>query len=53
MSEKEVKKDKKITLRLSNDIYNKFYQFINNKSDEVGTKLTQAQAFELLLNNKK
>lgn len=45
----EVKKDKSITIRLSEEVYKKFIDFIKLRSEEIGTKLTQAQAFELLV----
>lgn len=45
----EVKKDKSVTMRLTEEVYEKFMNFIRVKSEEIGTKLTQAQAFELLV----
>lgn len=45
----EVKKDKSVTMRLTEEVYEKFMSFIRAKSEEIGTKLTQAQAFELLV----
>lgn len=43
------KKDKSITIRLSEEVYKKFIDFIKSRSEEIGTRLTQAQAFELLV----
>lgn len=43
------KKDKRITIRLSQNLYDMFSDFIHEKSEEVGTKITQAQAFEILV----
>lgn len=46
-------KDRRITIRITDEIYDDFSKYIENESKKVGTKLTQSQAFEILLNNSK
>lgn len=44
-------KDRRITIRTTEKMYNDFADYISKKSNKIGTKLTQSQAFEILLNN--
>lgn len=44
-------KDKRITIRTTEKMYNDFSDYINKKSSKIGTKITQSQAFEILLND--
>lgn len=44
-------KDRRITIRVTEQMYKDFADYINKKSTKVGTKLTQSQVFEILLNN--
>lgn len=46
-------KDRRITIRITDEIYNDFSNYIENESKKIGTKLTQSQAFEILLNKSK
>lgn len=46
-------KDRRITIRVTDEIYDDFSKYIENESKKIGTKLTQSQAFEILLNNSK
>lgn len=46
-------KDRRITIRITDEIYDDFSSYIENESKKIGTKLTQSQAFEILLNNSK
>lgn len=50
MSGEELK-DKRITIRTTEKMYKDFADYINKKSNKIGTKLTQSQAFEILLND--
>lgn len=47
----EMQKDRRITIRTTEKMYKDFADYIYKKSNKVGTKLTQSQAFEILLNN--
>lgn len=44
------KKEKSLTIRLSEEIFKKFNDYQKAKSNEIGTKLTQSQVFEILMN---
>lgn len=46
-------KDRRITIRITDEIYDDFSNYIENESKKIGTKLTQSQAFEILLNKSK